>query len=301
MQIPPVLDPDDARRAIADLDGLSLESASVDELKERLTPLFTGYRTFMRTFQRGMSLYRAVKWTQRPEHMKKLSHAPKEFVGMSRANRANRPLFYGALAARNASLFELRLVPGDTVAIGRWETSNPIRVAQLGHVDPVFRELDAFRKPYFKIEERDPGSGIVDQWLSARFCDRVGQGADHAYKLTTAIAEKYLDSELFDGVLYPSIETRANADNIALKPTIADSNLRLETAEFARVESVRNGVIELLSLDFAREVDSDGNILWLGAHSPPWRLPGVQRFWRVHWTRGGWSVVEWRPVGFEPC
>lgn len=84
------------------------------------------------------------------------------------------------------------------------------------------------------------------------------------YKLSVAIAEKLFSDDMFDGLLYPTVQMQANADNLAIKPRYADSHLKFLKAEFARINAVREIALDIDVLDTAVELEADGKIVWRG-------------------------------------
>jgi hypothetical protein len=89
--------------------------------------------------------------------------------------------------------------------------------------------------------------------------------------VSVAIAEKLFLDNIFDGLLYPTVQMRANADNLALKPRYVDSNLMFLKAEFVRVKAVREFAFDIDVLDTATELTPDGTIVWKG-HRDKWTL-----------------------------
>jgi hypothetical protein len=108
------------------------------------------------------------------------------------------------------------------------------------------------------------GNEEIAEFLAEIFTQPVAQSDEHLYKLTVAVAEKLFAADLLDGLLYPTVAMRANADNFALKPRYADNHLRFLKAEFARIDGVRDFAYDITALDTATTLDDDGTIRWKG-------------------------------------
>ena len=104
----------------------------------------------------------------------------------------------------------------------------------------------------------------VSNFLAEIFTRVVPVGSEHEYKLSVAIAEKLFADDIFNGLLYPTVAMRANADNFALKLRYANDNLRFVKAEYARIDRVRDFAFDITWLDTATELAEDGAIQWKG-------------------------------------
>jgi hypothetical protein len=90
----------------------------------------------------------------------------------------------------------------------------------------------------------------------------VSKGSEEIYKLSSAIAECLFADDIFNGLIYPTVEMRANGDNLALKLRYADKNLRFLKAEYARIDAVSGFTYKITVLDFATPLAPDGRLLW---------------------------------------
>jgi hypothetical protein len=142
-------------------------------------------------------------------------------------------------------------------------------VNQVGYTRQAFDALGSLRPSAgWSLEPADiptgQGNEEIAEFLGELFTRPVARGDEHAYKLTVAVAEKLFSDDLFDGLLYPTVPMRANADNFALKPRYADKHLRFLGAEFARIDSERDFAYDITVLDTAAELGADGTIRWRG-------------------------------------
>ena len=108
------------------------------------------------------------------------------------------------------------------------------------------------------------GNKEIAGFLAELFTRPVAKCDEHSYNITVAVAEKLFLDDLFDGLLYPTVSMRANADNFALKPRYADKHLRFLKAEFARIDAERDFAYDITVLDTATELGDDGSIRWRG-------------------------------------
>jgi hypothetical protein len=104
----------------------------------------------------------------------------------------------------------------------------------------------------------------------------VRSGQEYKYKLSIAMAELFLEADV-DALLYPSIQMRANADNLAILPRYADKHLKFRRATFGVVDGIIDGGYVYRIVDTAESVGSDGRFAWTGT-VPSWaRQPPVAR------------------------
>lgn len=105
---------------------------------------------------------------------------------------------------------------------------------------------------------------------------QVQPGHEYKYKLSIVMAELFLEADV-DALLYPSIQMRANADNLAILPRFADKHLKFRRATFGRIVEILDGGFVNHIVDTAESVGSDGRLGWTGT-VPPWaRQPPVAR------------------------
>jgi hypothetical protein len=261
----PELNINEARRAMAALRAADLRTASIDELKDLLYPLFRGFIVSTVRFYPGCPVFRA-RLIDKPGHVRELSCPPPEVSPLGRANREGTSVFY-CCSARHPTLFELMPTVGSTLVISEWQTTAPLMVNHAGYSPAAFRALGSQRSPSWSdrpIEEHGPENTEVAHFLADAFAHRVAPSEKHRYKLSVAIAEKLFAHEMFDALLYPSIAMQANSDNLALKSQYAATCLQFRRAEFARVDAVRENGFDITVLDTAVELDDSGSIRWRG-------------------------------------
>lgn len=255
-----------ARSAIKTIQDLELNCATIEEVIDLLNPVFYGLSVSAPRFDPGLRLFRA-RSCEKPANIREVFYPPAHVVPMGRVNRPGNPILYCS-NSREATLFELRPLVGATVAIVHWETSAPMMVNHVGYVQPTFEALRSARVAGTSIEfaQVPPGEGHeeIAKFLAELFTKSVARGEEQIYKLTNAVAEKLFIHDLFDGLLYPTIQMRANADNFALKPRYADVHLKFLKIEFARIDSEYDFKYDITLLDTAITLGDDGSIQWRG-------------------------------------
>jgi hypothetical protein len=262
---------EDVAAAIAAIQSLDLTAASIDDLKSRLTPIFKGHRLTAPIFQPGLKLYRgrevgAIKRTS----LDALGLPPSRLVTRDqRCNRAGQSMFYCS-SAMSAPFFELHAEVGQHLVISTWETTDSLTVNHIGYVPHTFEQLKSNRAcPTWGGErteaaERDPSNRMRSEFLSQIFTRDVRFGEERLYKLSIAVSEKMIGSDLFGGLIYPTIAMRANVDNVALKPTFVARALRFLKVKYVRVTAKRDLQYDLDLLDSASAIGTDGTIIWRG-------------------------------------
>jgi RES domain len=256
-------DPVAATTAIAAIRALDLQSATIEEILDLLTPIFRGYLVEAPRFQPGITLFRS-RICDKPSHISALLAPPPQITKLGRVNREGKLVLY-CCTSREVPFFESRPVEGQTVAIVRWITTAPLLVNHVGYTEAAFSTLLSNRKqaswgPRAITQLNEP----VSAFLAEVFTQIVPRGSEYKYKLSVAIAEKLFLDDKFDGLLYPTVAMRANADNFALKLRYAREHLQFERAEYARIDGVRDFAFDITVLDTATELSADGSICWKG-------------------------------------
>jgi hypothetical protein len=79
-----------------------------------------------------------------------------------------------------------------------------------------------------------------------------------------AAAQIFAGSDMFDGLMYPAVAMRLNAENLALKPGRVDAKVRFVSVDFVRVTAVRELAYDVEVTDFARADGPGGSLAWRG-------------------------------------
>ena len=261
------------KETIKTLESVDVNNLSVEEIKDLLFPMFKGLIVQTPKLGSGIKLFRSRKGNK-PGNIKSILYPPSNKVtNFGRVNRPSQSVFYSA-TSREATFFEQDLKVGDFITIGRWKTTSELLVANVGYSSGVFNGLNSNRECQkwgddTKISNEE--NRYILNWLSKQFATKVKSSNESYYKISVAIAEKFLMGELFSGIIYPTIAMRANADNVVLYPEVVDEHLSFERVEYAEIEEVGDFKFEIKVRDFADELTDAGKIKWKGRH-PNWKL-----------------------------
>lgn len=263
---------------ISEIKNLDLSKMEIDEIKELLKLLFTGYALTTPTFDPGIILYRGIPYKDKPKSILYLSYPPKELAKINRASRDNQPVFYCA-TSENVPFFELDMMPGDRLVVSKWKTTKKLLVNNVGYTESNFSKLNSNRNNQKwrngkeeHLETQKEENLIVQDFFAKTFSQSIPKDNVDIYKLTIAIAETHFLGDLFNGLLYPTIPMKANADNFAIKPSFINSDgLLFEEVYFIEITEVHDFKYDIKRLDWANSISTSGNIAWKG-RVPQWTI-----------------------------
>jgi len=246
-------------RLLAEADT---RSVTIEELQQLTWPLFLGLRGIGVAVPTGTILYRARAAPDRPfVNVKELSYPPIQ-SHLQRASRPGRSMFY-ACSEFFAPIFELDFGPGERFIQSSWRVKTTLSLTTTGYQQSVVGGRNSFRSyPDLSVApvpcHLDVGGtpiDLVQHCFSQWFTERVPRAEEHRYKRTVAIAELLLVGRrregdetaiappriAFDGLMYPSVQARASAHNVALFPQVADEKVVFESAEHFELVARRVG------------------------------------------------------------
>lgn len=271
---PPI---DELKKQIQTLESADLRCLSIDELKERLIPVFCGVRMAAPFIQVDRRVFRAVEWDDKPMHRCQLWCPPCDKISfLGRVNRQNQPMFYCSNSPA-AAFLEVGAKPGKRYALSIWRTRARFLVNTVGYVEDIYTKYRDYEEVPDWVTTKDSKwcderELLVRRFLHEQFTKRVLPGQEHLYKMSIAIAEKQFEQDLFEGLMYPTVAAAAKAENLAIKPTCAESRLQFVRAEYAVVKAIAEENVSLQVVDAANELSGEGTIQWLGGASPQWKL-----------------------------
>jgi len=250
------------------LSSADLSGESVENLVEVIGPLTAGLRLTAPRFRPGIMLFRG-RLGERCNHRDELTYPPESLVGLGRANRYGSPVFYGA-TARSAVFFEVPNGVGDQLLVSRWRTVETLLVNHLGYTVTVFEELGSNRDRAGWDGKTSPMEGNDEFRDALETLGKLFASRDSGrYKLTAALAEFFMRPP-FEGLIYPTIAMRANADNFALKPNWVDRGLEFIGVELVRIDAINGFERDVTIVDYATG-RADGSLHWKG-RAPNWKL-----------------------------
>ena len=271
---------------IKKLREINVINSDIDEVKKTISKLTRGYSISSPIIGPEKKFYRGVRCKEKPTHCTSISYPPKDKVrNYHRAGRPGQPLFYCS-TDRNAVCYELDVEIGDWIVISEWETRDQLLVNNVGYCSDALRKLGTKRTlPRWGREAISSNTEIHDEiignFFSEEFTKIVPSGQEQLYKISIAIAEQHFEHSLFDGLLYPAVAFKGNADNLCIKPISVDEKMVLRRVEFVYITDSSNEGYKVQILDFANSFTVDGKIVWKG------RLP--------HWIlrkKGGWREMQ---------
>lgn len=264
---------EEIKKAIKNIKELDLKSAEIDYIKELLTPVFKGFILGTPEFKPGkdsLVLYRGRTCGSKPTKISDLTYPPKEYIKTDqRVNRAGHPVFYCS-TGRSAVFFELDVKPGDKIVVSKWKTTKELLVNNVGYTKLCFSDLKSNREcPTFgeinKGIDIPQTNDLVKEFLSQEFSKIVPAGKEHLYKISIAIAEKLFSDDIFDGLIYPAITMKANADNLALKcKSVDEKKIIIKCVEYIQIDAKENFKYKITVLDFTDSFQDNGTIEWKG-------------------------------------
>lgn len=298
------LSTDDIQGKIETLQALDFKNISVDDIKKDVSALASGYMLNSPIIPAGEKFYRGVLCEEKPHKVSQLNSPPKEKVDkLHRAGKPNQPLFYCS-SVREAVFYELGIHAGDTLVVSKWETASSLSVNNVGYHPDIIKKLGSDRTmPAWYNNELPKGMErdnlLVQRFFADEFTKIVPSGQEHKYKFSVAIAEQHFQHDMFDGLLYPAIAMRGNADNLAIKPMAVDEKLVLKKVEYIQVTDDSNGSYKITLLDFANSFTEDGQIEWKG-RLPHWVLRNKGDQLTVAVENGKWVARNLKGEIVEP-
>lgn len=299
------LDQNKLKKQVRHLKGLDLKHANFEYLKTLLMPLLNGYFIGSTATNIDEPIYRAVPWPTKPTNKKQLSYPPACKVKLGRANNPEKPIFYGS-AGCHSTIMELAPNQGDRLVISKWRTKHNLDLVCVGYTEDAFKEKTGMNRfealPWVKQHAADPlshkqGNQFVHEFLAREFTKRVSTGKEWQYKISAVISELALNAMSFGingtpaieiaGVLYPSTPNEANADNVALKCSIADKYLEFVSVQYIEIsKKTDRPEYTMQGLDFADSLSDTDDIQWKNSF-PPQLIAGTD-----HTAKYGEQCIE---------
>jgi hypothetical protein len=231
-----------------------LETRTIDSLKEYLRRRIGVYTVAIKDSPTTNRFFRGRICNDRPRTIGDVSYPKPEHVKkLGRANRTGKPMFY-CCAGAFPVFFELHAKPGDLIALSEWVLTEPLWVHNLGYhpgsLDKMSAVIPDQRLPLLRpIPHETNRNSRLRRLMSLAFTKDVPEGQEYRYKETVAINELLFDraSPLparengprctrVAGTVYPTVQMRGLADNIAIWPEFVDRFLQLKSVRYILVE-----------------------------------------------------------------
>lgn len=262
-------------------DG-QLRHQTIQALKAQLQKKLAGMMRAVKDITTENLVYRGVEWGERPDLISQLSYPPPDRVRQfGRLNRPGQSMFYGSRAAPGV-FYELRAQLGACICWSEWQVIEPLWMHNLGYHAEALTRMGA-RPSSARATLTDPipnetaRNRRLRRQVALAFTENVPLGWEHRYKQSVAIGEFWSEHdedlphlvggpgpEKVAGFVYPAMQMRGDADNVAFIPSFVHSSLALRQAQYVRVERVdpEHSAFTLLTLALAHEFVDGTRIRW---------------------------------------
>jgi hypothetical protein len=280
-------------RYIGSIREGSCAATTIDEWRACLQPLTVGHAARAAVIRQGTDLWRGRR-SSRPQFLRDVGPPPHSVVGLGRANRAGRAVFYAG-STREIPFFELSPQPGEFLVLGRWRTTDRLITNSVGYTTEIFDTLGSNRRPDVpwapSHDTDDPRDVLISSFFGEVFTERATDAPEsQAYLVSNAIAEELLKGDAFDGLTYPAVDMFANGENVALGTRSFEDKLEPVSVEYCHILEVGPESFEIDVIDFANEFSPNGEILWKG-RGPQWAMPDGAT-WTARSESGRWVVRD---------
>lgn len=285
-----------------------LRRLTIEGLKRQLSDKLGGMQRLVGSIADGNTIYRGVRHDTRPSAISELSYPPPEAVKMGRLNRPGQPVFYGS-AAPVGPFYELRARKGEHIAFSHWKVTEPLWMHNLGyHKDALSRMGAAAVAPRSYLTEpirnETRQNNRLRKQVALAFTEDVRSGQEWRYKQSIALSEFWCEHEealpiepggpllnRVGGFVYPSLQLRGDADNVAIWPDVVHSCLALAQVQYVLVEEADPSKMAYTFLTEAVSATFEGGsrIVWHGD------LPDeAVRRCHISYQNGTWAMRDGR-------
>ncbi|MFH6987961.1 hypothetical protein ACHRVW_09465 [Flavobacterium collinsii] len=207
-----------------------------------------------------------------------IDQSMKEF---GRANKPHQPLFYGALESTKIKENRLTayletstlirdkekiLLEGELFTLSRWRTTKELIIPEIVFSNEAIRNNPdtavSFQKQYEFLKE-EPMREIALRQLqlfSEEFARK--KNSHHDYKISVAYADLLMNEGGHPGIVYPSVQSGYQGQNIVLRTDIVDKYLELTNVSTHRVHKNK---MKSLMANYYHAVnfgDNNSNFTW---------------------------------------
>ena len=281
-----------------------MREMTVEAMKAYIRRRIGGYIVAIKDVPATNRLYRGRVCAERPRNIGEISYPKPEVVKRAgRANRAGRSMFYCSLGDFPV-LLELRVKKGDLVALSEWALTEPLWMHFLGYHPEALATMNApvpvqRAQLLNPVPNETPRNARLRSQMSVAFARDVAEGEEYRYKETIAITELLFDGagpirapgpsapqrDHAAGIVYPSIQMRGLADNIAILPEFVDSCLQIRSVRYLRVEAADHKALSYAFLSLAVSTNfRENKISWTEETAPE-----AERLRQVEFSDGRWT------------
>lgn len=265
---------------------VNLSALKQDILDKKITP--SDFLDKMRRVSKGVSrvarryfheeakpirLYRARVFNgnfKKPEKITELSYIPDSTLcKVGRANSEGEQIFY-ASAGLPTTFVEMKdaIKINSIVIVSEWRSRDSIILQQVGFV-----------------ESRDKKSEY-EQFLHDIF---TFEGSE-LYPYSSALSQHLIGSKIIDGIMYPSIESQNQSQNLALKKETIDEKFEFAYAYVYRVKEIKpNFQYDVDKIDF---ILPEGDSLKYKEGKEQWVIREDGGELKMHGNGWGWDAYS---------
>lgn len=220
---------------------------------------------------------RVMKKNKRIRDIEYLKYPKPELVlKYGRCNLRSQSVFYGSTVILT-SLNEMNPLKGDLITKSVWKLKEEkvLKICPIFHVQPKngtvnLNSLNLEKNFYELLNKNFPENTrdiVVEltKFIAFQFSKVVNQDRDYVF--SAYFANKILnefEGGTIDGIIYPSVKSNLNFENIALKPNVLDTYYDLEKVEESIVTRVPsdgcNGYVMSL-INNSKKIDLVNNII----------------------------------------
>ena len=154
--------------------------------------------------------------------------------------------------------------------LSKWKALPPLKLNHVGYTNEIQQKLNSLRDLnliYTFVRNTGNFSDInrMKQTFIGSLFTKIIIEKDkvNEFKKTVALADILMHGDYIDGLLYPTLQMRGNADNFALKPRYVDNYLQFVNVEYIEISDANENKFSFNVLNAATEVNNKGEIVWL--------------------------------------
>lgn len=259
------------RNGISQIEKLSLDSIDEQSISMIISEMIKGYKSQVPAYKEPLTVYRA-RICDKPQLISELSYPPNELVKeYGRGNVIGQSIFYCATHS-SVPFYELKCEVGDKLALSTWRSKPGLVLNHIGFTEEVKEKLKSNRKLdeiYDFVNETNNFNDLnemVHAYLGYLFSRPIPEGEEVLYyKVTSVLANIMMQADIINGLIYPTVQMRGNADNILLKPEYVDKHMEFVNVEYIHINEAKDNSFSIDRVDSATAKTLQNNkITWSG-------------------------------------
>lgn len=285
--------------AITRLEALPLKDADEKDIQEIIKKLITGYQSSIPSIPPNFTVYRArIIDGNNPELVSEISYLPAKYVkGYNRGSSPGQSAFYCS-DQPFAPFLEVKCKDGDLVALSTWRTKSHLVLNHIGFTKKTgtmlksTTDISGVHAFVSRTKNHSELNSMIYEYLAFIFSRPIeGNTEEIYYKLTSSIANIMMSSEVIQGLLYPTVQMWANANNILLKPSFVDEHMDFVNVEVGKIRH-ENGNYIFDRIDSATNANMiDGKLAWSG-RPLEWNITKRGMYTAEGTAKGVWAIRE---------